>query len=452
MRSALQEDMQDHAVSITTDAATLRNAKSYVTVTGHYVDQEWRYRECVLAVEALESRAHTAEYIGELLDDMSATWMRTNRFVAAVSDNGSNFVKAIRISKQFTNQLRCVVHTLQLSVKQAADSIPELQALMMKSKELITKIRRSTHLRGQLEKVQLDVVQLSTIDANALQELTESISAFSLEADPDAYIQSTENNTESESYSSTMSAAKSTTTIKKSGRNSTLHSSTSAATSTPDPVLTSKPRVYALVADVATRFNTICMMFSRLLEIKKSVHALCAAVSELRPLAISQEEWRLMEEFNKVLMLIKVVSDTLEGSKYPTISLLVPFVHYVSDVLIGQKDDPDLKRGDYADGSPTIKLMNSIWVDLKRRWTEQYQEDPIPHIAFLLDARVRTSTNLVDETVLTYCRAQLRNAFCCEFHIILLRIVYYYYALYDIIILLLFAMVNLNQRRGETSH
>lgn len=50
--------------------------------------------------------------------------------------------------------LRCVCHTLQLSLKDAAQSLPAFQSLIEKSRKLIAKINTTPHLRKMLSVIQ----------------------------------------------------------------------------------------------------------------------------------------------------------------------------------------------------------------------------------------------------------------------------------------------------------
>jgi hypothetical protein len=113
--------MKQHSVSITSDSATLKNGRSYVAVTAHYISDDWVLRDVVLGVDASDE-SHTGEVVSDLLDQVLHHWEINSRVFAAVTDNGSNFVKAVRINSNIQEQLRCGVHTLQLSLKDAASN------------------------------------------------------------------------------------------------------------------------------------------------------------------------------------------------------------------------------------------------------------------------------------------------------------------------------------------
>jgi hypothetical protein len=121
MHECLMDDIKQQCVSITTDAATLTNGHPYITVTGHYITEQWKMRDVVLAIEAAPG-PHGGDHIKHLLESVQERWLLTGRLFAVVTDNGSNFVKAARIMQTCPEKLRCSVHTLQLSIKDRAQS------------------------------------------------------------------------------------------------------------------------------------------------------------------------------------------------------------------------------------------------------------------------------------------------------------------------------------------
>ncbi|MGH7240551.1 MAG: hAT transposon family protein [Candidatus Saccharimonadales bacterium] len=278
--------MKDQCVSITTDAATLTNGHPYITVTGHYITEHWQLRDVVLAIQAAPG-PHDGDHIRELLEAIQERWLLSGRVFAVVTDNGANFVKAARIMERCEEKLRCCVHTLQLSIKDMAEAeksthLPWLASLVVRSRKLVSKIKNSSSLSQMLRELQQTV-------QSELQELDDN------DSDP--------SDTQSSPSSSKTSHA------------------------------------YSLVKDVATRFNTMCLVFSRLLKLKPELARLCEAVDDLDSLKLTEDEWNLMTSTNKVLASIKSICDILEGSKYPTISLLLPLLDTLCCVLNGGMKD-----------------------------------------------------------------------------------------------------------------
>eukprot|EP00731_Ephydatia_muelleri_P006854 Em0003g1102a len=85
------------SVSITTDAATMHTGDSYVTVTAHWLDAKWKMMSCVLGV-AISNVSHTAEEIASLVKDLvNVEFMLENRLDSIGTDQGANFLAAVRL-------------------------------------------------------------------------------------------------------------------------------------------------------------------------------------------------------------------------------------------------------------------------------------------------------------------------------------------------------------------
>lgn len=118
MYPQLLQEVQQNCISITADSATL-NGRSYTAVTAHYITSNWEMRDVVLSI-ALSATSHTGDYVSDLFDKVMKTWRVKGKTFAVVTDNGSNFVKGARINDNISDKLRCAVHTLQLTLKDAA--------------------------------------------------------------------------------------------------------------------------------------------------------------------------------------------------------------------------------------------------------------------------------------------------------------------------------------------
>ena len=82
-------------VALTTDCWTSLTTTSYVTVTCHYIDQEWQMQAHVLATQNMEE-SHTAENLQMELETVVAWWKVSGRVSARVHDNAANIVKQAR--------------------------------------------------------------------------------------------------------------------------------------------------------------------------------------------------------------------------------------------------------------------------------------------------------------------------------------------------------------------
>ena len=302
MVQTLLSEVETQCVSITTDAATLRNDRSYVAVTGHYITAEWQMRDVVLAVLFADA-SHTGQYVSDLLDRVIEEWTLSNRAFSIVTDNGSNFTKAARINTRVQERQRCAIHTYQLCLRDAAGhdnvpaGVPSFGATVDRARALVTAIRRSPTLSNRLAELQAEV-------RNELHDVgfdsDEAVPAVSTEA---AVVASATGSASLPSLPSSSPAS-----------SSWPSSSSSSPSSSPPPP--SRSRLLVLVKDVSTRFNSTCLVFSRLLRVRESVTRLCRATDTLASVALTEEEWSQLDSFNRVLLWRPGGDGAVGGGRY----------------------------------------------------------------------------------------------------------------------------------------
>ena len=270
MIDTLLVDLKSNAVAITTDAATLANGHSFLAVTGHYITKAFELRDVTLLVQRMHG-SHTGEYVSDLLECTVSAWQAEGRVFAAVTDNGSNFVRAVTINTQIPNSYRCACHTMQLALKDGIKLQPSLIQLTTDAQRLVKVIRRSGLLSEQL-----DAIQIQSLEAAA---------EVLVNADADAAGPHT---------------------------GSTL----------------------TLILHVVTRFNSMCMLFTRLYELRSSVDRLCLTEGErMDGVRITSDQWAEMGELITILTPVKDVCDQLEHSKCPSMSLVIPLVAQLLEQL-----------------------------------------------------------------------------------------------------------------------
>jgi hypothetical protein len=105
------------SVAITTDAASVLGSESVVALTAHWIDAvSWALRSGVVALDVVDE-SHTAERIFSVINHATERFNLGDRFDAATTDNGSDFVAAIKLLKddgKIEEDVRCATHTLQL--------------------------------------------------------------------------------------------------------------------------------------------------------------------------------------------------------------------------------------------------------------------------------------------------------------------------------------------------
>ncbi|XP_077081895.1 E3 SUMO-protein ligase ZBED1-like [Siphateles boraxobius] len=102
-------------VALTTDCWTALTTESYITITCHYIDEDWQVNSAVLLTQSMPSR-HTAENLAAKLIDAVETWGLNGKVSACVHDNARNIVAANSPERVNWESVPCFAHTLQLAV------------------------------------------------------------------------------------------------------------------------------------------------------------------------------------------------------------------------------------------------------------------------------------------------------------------------------------------------
>ena len=117
MKHTLQESFRlcDN-LALTTDIWTSRTTQAYVTITAHYITEEWKIQSYVLCTCEMAER-HTSINIATRIEEAAEMWNIDGKHVSAVvTDNASNMSAAVVDILEW-NHLPCFAHTLQLAVK-----------------------------------------------------------------------------------------------------------------------------------------------------------------------------------------------------------------------------------------------------------------------------------------------------------------------------------------------
>ncbi len=123
MKEDLLSTLKDQiGIAITCDHWTSCAVEGYLTVTGHFADENFTYHNRVLATRKTTER-HTGINISQDLKSILTEFgVEKERVTALVSDNASNMVACMQ-HMDGIQHLRCFAHTLQLSVRNAFDAI-----------------------------------------------------------------------------------------------------------------------------------------------------------------------------------------------------------------------------------------------------------------------------------------------------------------------------------------
>lgn len=82
------------SVVLTSVMWTARTTEAYLTVSGHFIEQNWQMQACSLETVRVSVQHTSRQYIPELLTNISDDWGITSKVHAVVTNNGANLVLA----------------------------------------------------------------------------------------------------------------------------------------------------------------------------------------------------------------------------------------------------------------------------------------------------------------------------------------------------------------------
>ena len=99
--------------ALTTDMWSSRTCDPYMSVTVHFME-DWEMKSACLQTSYFP-QDHTAEHIAEALQEAILNWnLNPSGLVAVTTDNGSNVVKALQLTKW--PRMQCFGHRLHLAI------------------------------------------------------------------------------------------------------------------------------------------------------------------------------------------------------------------------------------------------------------------------------------------------------------------------------------------------
>jgi hypothetical protein len=157
-------------ISATADTWTSIATESFLTVTVHYVSQEWVLKSHVLGTLMLEER-HTGEHLSSWIVEMLSKFnVSPSKLVAVVHDNASNMVSAMNVLKSTygTESVRCTAHTLQLAVNSTLYKDATVKSTLTCARKLVEHFNRSSVAHSALIRQQ---EQMNLKPLNLIQDV-----------------------------------------------------------------------------------------------------------------------------------------------------------------------------------------------------------------------------------------------------------------------------------------
>ncbi|XP_060648729.1 E3 SUMO-protein ligase ZBED1-like [Drosophila nasuta] len=154
MTAKLMSILQDiETVAITTDLWTSVANMSYITITCHFVDDNYILRCAVLSTMSLKDETnHSANNIGDTLSDVLQKWNILDKVSTIVTDNDRSMIKMCENLKK--RHLPCFAHTLNLIVRECL-SVDNIQIVIIKCKKIVTYIKQSNIAYAKFKAAQL---------------------------------------------------------------------------------------------------------------------------------------------------------------------------------------------------------------------------------------------------------------------------------------------------------
>ena len=158
-KNHLKEKLREEAVfiSLTTDLWTSIATESYITVTAHYIDNNWVLQAFVLETLPFPER-HTGINIAQKLKEMVGEWEILDTVRMVSHDQGSNMKAAMEILHNELNwqNLHCTAHCLQLCIL-AGFKINSIDRLLAAAKKIVTHFHHSVVASEALKQKQIEM-------------------------------------------------------------------------------------------------------------------------------------------------------------------------------------------------------------------------------------------------------------------------------------------------------
>ncbi|XP_015795478.1 zinc finger BED domain-containing protein 4-like isoform X1 [Tetranychus urticae] len=139
-------------ISITTDLWTDGyNSKSYIGVTGHFIDN-YRCTSLCLAVKDMEVAHTTNNIVTNILEILCDFEIPTDKLTTIVTDGAANVTSA---TKQIVNDpIWCVAHRLNLIVNNTISECNDASALICQVRNIVKLFKQSNNFSDILRKIQ----------------------------------------------------------------------------------------------------------------------------------------------------------------------------------------------------------------------------------------------------------------------------------------------------------
>ncbi|KAJ8930409.1 hypothetical protein NQ314_016804 [Rhamnusium bicolor] len=149
VEAAKEEIKNVVSVYLTTDCWTSKKNESFMAVTGHFIDKNFKMKSILLDCDILDA-SHIALNLATRLKETVQEWDLENKIILTVSDNASNIKSAISTELGW-KFFGCFAHTLNLTVQ---DALILVLPIIDKVKTIVSHFKRSTIANSKLMQFQ----------------------------------------------------------------------------------------------------------------------------------------------------------------------------------------------------------------------------------------------------------------------------------------------------------
>jgi hypothetical protein len=136
---------------LTTDCWTSSNNDSFISVTVHFLDENFKIQSMLLTCSIFD-KSHTSENLAKELLTIAKDWAIEGKIVLAVSDNAANIKSAIQ-NRTPWKFFGCYAHTLNLIV---GDALKLVDNLIGNVKTIVSHFKRSATATSKLMNFQIN--------------------------------------------------------------------------------------------------------------------------------------------------------------------------------------------------------------------------------------------------------------------------------------------------------
>ncbi|XP_057451913.1 zinc finger BED domain-containing protein RICESLEEPER 2-like [Lotus japonicus] len=157
-------------VALTTDCWTSVQNLSYLVLTAHFVDNDWRYQKRIISFSTVPN--HKGETIGKVVEEVLREWGLRNLSTITVDNASSNDVAVAHLKKRFKNMnglvldgqffhMRCCAHILNLVVN---DGLKDMSGCITSIRNAVRFVRSSTQRHDKF----MECIEFSRISSKKL--------------------------------------------------------------------------------------------------------------------------------------------------------------------------------------------------------------------------------------------------------------------------------------------